>query len=420
MKNVYDLRYENNFLFLLPEKNHTESNSQPLKLYRKTAVIIYLYYLDTLQTYYPYLDNIPPQIDVYLISSREEVLREVKESWASRSGRKVHYILKENRGRDVSALLVTGREIVPKYEYVCFLHDKKEHCAERKEDTQFWVENLWRNQVGSSDYINHILDTFEKNKDLGILAPPEPVGKHFNTWYGYGWYHSFEITRELAKRLQLKADIRWDKPPITFGTVLWFRTCSLRKLFEAEWQYSDFNDEKLQRGHYLSYAIERIFAYVAQDAGYSTGIAMTPSYGEKQINFLQYSTHLIFQEMDSFFPINNLGDLECFQRNKGKVIEFARRNKEVYLYGAGKMGRLCSALLRAENILPLGFLVSKESEVTRIECLPVVPVDQLEDIQDMAVIITVYQREVQEEIAELLERYGCHMYIKLWAERKEW
>lgn len=96
------------------------------------------------------------------------------------------------------------------------------------------------------------------------------------------------------------------------------------------------------------------------------------------------------------------------------MIEFAQRNTKVYLYGAGKMGRLCSALLRAENILPMGYLVSEDSEVTMMECLPVTAVEKLGDMQNTAVIITVYQREVQSEIAALLEKKGCRNYINLW------
>lgn len=38
-----------------------------------TAVIMYLYYEDTLENYFAYLNNIPPEIDVYVYSSKSSV-----------------------------------------------------------------------------------------------------------------------------------------------------------------------------------------------------------------------------------------------------------------------------------------------------------------------------------------------------------
>lgn len=414
MKNVYDIRYEKKLVYVLPGGNDSVLEKSIGAVHAETAVIIYLYYTDTLAEYYGYIGAIPEGIDVYIISSRGDVLEEMRRFMAALGRGNVRYAMKENRGRDVSALLVAGRDIVGRYKYVCFLHDKKEHGEDWKADTRFWIENLWGNQIGGTGYINGILELFEGHGELGILAPPEPVGEHFNTWHGYGWYNSFDITRSMAGRLGLDADIRPDRPPITFGTVLWFRSVALRKLFEAGWAYSDFDDEKLCAGDYVSYAVERIFAYVAQDAGYNTGTVMCTSYAARQMNFLQHSTCRIFREMDRYFPVNTLSDLECYMGNKGKVIEFARRNGRICLYGAGRMGRLCAAMLRQEGIEPVACMVSCSTEKEMLDGIPVVVADTLAGWQDMAVIITVYDTKMQEEIAASLEANGCYNYIRFW------
>lgn len=414
MKNVYDIRYENDLTFVLSKETCAVESLSWDAIYKKTAIIIYLYYLDTLPIYYEYIRGIPRAIDVYVVSSRERVLEETRERVNACPEKKIHYILKENRGRDVSALLVTGREIVARYEYVCFLHDKKEHSADRKKDTQLWIRNLWENQIGGPAYIRNVLALFEGKAELGILAPPEPIGKNFSTWYGYGWGDSFEVTRRLVRKLGLNTNINLNKPPITLGTVLWFRRDALKKLFDAGWRHSDFDDEKLNSENYLSYGIERVFAYVAQDAGYHTATVMTSAYAETQLNFLQYTTSQLFSEIDLFFPINNIGGLERYKRNKGKMIDYAKRNKEIYLYGAGKMGRLCAALLRAENIRPKAYLVSGSDGAGEVECIPVIAADKQEGMNDMAVIITVCERKAQEEIAGILKKKGCRNYIKFW------
>lgn len=410
MKNVYDIRYENNLIYVLssaPEALWQE-------IYSDTLIIVYLYYLDTLSVYLHYLDGIPEAIHVCLVSSRKEVLREVRRHMEASGRKNIRYILKENRGRDVSALLVTCADLIKDYEYVCFLHDKKERSAEVKRDTELWIKNLWGNTVGSAGYISRVLQLFLENPSLGVLAPPEPVGDHFCTWYGYGWHDSFGITEELVEKLCLDTDIRQDKPPVTIGTALWFRRDALQKLFDHGWEYSDFDDEGLRRQDYLSYGIERIFPYVAQDAGYDTGTVMTEAYAAIQTNYLQHAANLIFKEAETFFPVNNLADLERYRSNKSSVIEFAERNREVYLYGAGTMGQFCLSLLRKENIQPEGFVVSKGGGVSMVDCIPVIELDRLEHLPGRAVVITVYTLEVQDEIAKMLEERGCRNYIRMW------
>lgn len=413
MKNVYDIRYEKNLTFILPEKSYV-SQKVTSEVYKKTAVIMYLYYIDTLATYYRYIENIPECIDTYIISSRKEVLEEVKKHIEMLHKREPGYILKENRGRDISALLVTGREIVSKYEYVCFLHDKKEHYERLKSDNLLWIENLWGNQIGSPDYINGILELFQNNAALGVIAPPEPIGQHFNTWYGFGWYKSFEITKYIAEKLQLNADIRPDKPPVTFGTALWFRSRALKRLFDAGWRYTDFHDGDLSNDHYLSYAIERIFAYVAQDAGYDTGTSMTISYAEKQTAYLQYTTNMIMQEAQRYFPVNNVETLHIFKKNRKRILEFARNNEKIFLYGAGTMGRFCLSVLRSEDFSPVAYIVSEDSGFSVRDGISVLLADEMDWSQDMAVIITVYDPEFQKKIADKLEHMKCSKYIKFW------
>ncbi len=414
MKNVYDIRYEKNLTYILPEKAYADSEMLSAKVYLQTAIIIYLYYTDTLSIYYRYFDNISEDIAIYVISSREDVLTEVQ-AYAGRINRKnMFYILKENRGRDVSALLIAGRDIVQRYRYVCFLHDKKEHHPQEKADIDLWIANLWGNQIGSSDYIDEILRIFEGKGRVGILAPPEPIGDHCITWYGYGWHESYGITKQIAERMALHSDIRPDKPPITFGTVLWFRTAALEKLFKMDWSYSDFEDGRLQDANYLSYGLERIFAYVAQDAGYETGTVMTVSYAEKQTSYLQYAINKLMRAKDDFFPITEIDKLHRYTKNREKVMEFAKASKRLYLYGAGQMGRFCLSALRQAGISPVGFMVSKGERGSILCGIPVISVDELEEVQDVAVIITVERPEAQEEMMSHLERRGIGNYIRFW------
>ncbi len=414
MKNVYDIRFEKNLYYILPLKADGISELPYGIAYSHAAIILYLYYTDTVENYYSYIDDIPSGIDIYIISSRQDVLWQVKKHKAESGGKCKEYLLKENAGRDVSALLVTAKEIVRRYKYVCFLHDKKAHSQEMEKDTKLWIENLWGNLIGSAHYINSILELFEKDEKLGVIAPPDPIGDNFYTSLGYGWHGSFEITSKIADKLNLNADLTAVRPPITIGTALWFRYDALRKLFDADWQYSDFDDSQLKDTNYLSYGLERIFAYVAQDAGYDTATVMTVPYAQKHVNYQQYTISMIFSEARHFFPIPTLAGIECYKRNSVKMLEFARRNKKFFLYGIGDMGRFCYNLLARENLLPAGFIVSTMSVESFFGKLPIYSIDELEENKNIAIIITVaHSKDKQEIIRRLIDR-KFNNYMEFW------
>ena len=416
MKNVYDIRYEKCLSFIFPTKCHYNISCTSMARYRQSVILLYLYYEDTLSEYFQYLDDIPDDIHVCIISSRQRVLDAVKEHSHKNHKKNIEFILKKNLGRDVSALLIIGSKIIKKYKYVCFIHDKKEHKPTFKKETKLWIENLWGNLIGSRSYIDLVLGLLEENESLGILSPPDPIGDHFCTWYGFGWHDSYEITRKIAKQLHLKTDISLDKPPITIGTALWFKTTALKKLFEAGWEYKDFDDHRLDDSNYLSYGIERIFAYVAQDAGFDTGEVMTIEYAQKQNNYLRHATNKIFAEMMPFYPLPTVTAIEDCKRNVPRLIEFVKRHKRVYLYGAGNMGRFCLSLLRREGLEAEGFIVSSHPELEMIDALPVISIENMDllDDPDLGVVVTVAGQEMKIQIIGKLHEKKISNYIEFW------
>ena len=83
----------------------TERNIESVK----AAVLVHLYYEEQVDFYYSYLEKIPCFVDVVIISSKESIL----EYFVSDRFLKVK---KENRGRDISALLVAAKDFVFQYE----------------------------------------------------------------------------------------------------------------------------------------------------------------------------------------------------------------------------------------------------------------------------------------------------------------
>ena len=120
VQNIYDIRKERNLYFILPEKIQTDN----ARMNHSCAVIMFLYYSKDLSKYLTYIDNIIPAIDTYIVSNNIDVYVDILQ-YIERSQRHIQLIKSKNRGRDVSALLVACKDVLQKYEYVCFVHDKK-------------------------------------------------------------------------------------------------------------------------------------------------------------------------------------------------------------------------------------------------------------------------------------------------------
>ena len=110
MENVWNIRKNKELYYILPEKEIAASGIN----YVDVAIIAYVYYENTVRKYLEYLNIIPDEMAIYLISSNENVLKEL--ALFAQNKKNALVIKKINRGRDVSALVITGNEIFQKCE----------------------------------------------------------------------------------------------------------------------------------------------------------------------------------------------------------------------------------------------------------------------------------------------------------------
>lgn len=79
-----------------------------------------------------------------------------------------------------------------------------------------------------------------------------------------------------------------------FGSVFWFRVKALAPLFDHGWKHEDFPPEPLPQDGTISHAIERIYPFVAQGAGYYPAQAMSADYAVARCDSMQaYASGLI-------------------------------------------------------------------------------------------------------------------------------
>lgn len=397
MKNTSNMKRNKKQVIILPSKINI---GQVEKC--QAAVFIHLYYLDSLKIYLDYIDKIPDWIDIYFTYS-DKVTKDAIINNINKKKKNIYFIEKKNRGRDISALLVSFRKEILKYEVICFMHDKKEKMLFFKDEIKQWTYNLWENMLGSTNYITNVLYTLQKNKELGLLAPPATLGKRITHAYKNQWWKNYDNTVRLAERLNLKADIDLDNSPVTLGTVFWAKTDALKKLFEKEWRYEDFEEEPLPDDGTLSHAVERIFAYVCQDAGYSTGVVLTNTFASEYIENVLDALGISMRLLDEKLGIDYIFEIEKYHLEQKRVRDFFTGKKSVYIYGAGKYGISCLKLLNDMTLRPAGFIVTrKDKEQGYLMNFRIFDINETEFEEEDGVIIAV-NCQYREEILKLLK-----------------
>ena len=374
---------------------------------KQAAVFIHLHYRDTLNKYFAYMEHIPESVPVYISSSDKWVEDEVKKFFAGQK-RKITVIHKENRGRDITALLVAFREIMLQYEFVCFVHDKKEKNERDKKDIMLWVDNLWGNLLGKegTGYFSEVLALFEENKSLGLLVPPEPIGDAFKS--NNAWSEAnVSQTRKLAEEIDIHADIEpeIERQPIALGTCFWARIDAIRKILVKNWRYEDFDDEPLPESG-KSYGVERIFGYLAEDAGYCAYTVMNREYAAIYISFLTECRRKTCPIIENRYAVSNL----CGVNYLRESAEYAAKHKIFYIYGAGKLGMGVYRYLTDRGYSPKNFLVTQINQDYSQVPVPVIDIEHFIYEEGTGVIIAV-SIQTSPVIVDILEKRGIKDYF---------
>ena len=192
----------------------------------------------------------------------------------------IRFVLVQNRGRDISALLVGFREQIKQYDYFCFIHDKKHHKGSINTVAAAYDTLIWDSMLGSRDIADEIISILDRNPLIGILSPFPPYWGEYEGIISNYWTICYENTKVLAGRLNISADIDRNFSPSALGNAFWCRRSAIAKVLDHPWDYNDFDPEPLAVDGTLSHSIERIYPYAAFDSGYLTASVIP----EKHIN----------------------------------------------------------------------------------------------------------------------------------------
>ncbi len=267
--------------YILPDQVKLPDDKPDLK----AALFLHIYYPDQIDYCLRYAKNTPDYMDFFISTDSKEKVRAIKKVFSALSDRKIEVILIENRGRDVSALLVGFKPYLKDYDVVCTAHDKKTSYWKPLIVGESYSYHCFENVLGSREYIENILKTFKDNPRLGLLTPPTPNFGPWSSLPGNEWLLNFDAVENYAREMGITVPMSNDSPPIApLGTIFWFRTKALSLLFDRNYTYEDFPVEPTRvTDGTIMHLIERIYPFAAQQVGFYSAWVMTTSYCQLEI-----------------------------------------------------------------------------------------------------------------------------------------
>lgn len=273
--------------------------------------LVYIDYINSIEYILESIKEISVQFQVNIISDNQKCLIQYRK-------KKCNYnvIYVNNR---IEPLIKYAH-----YDYMCVLHDVDMSSDQKSSyiGKSFYF-NIWENMVKDRRHVLGILEQFSKEKRLGFLTSPQPnFGNCFGN-YGRKWNESFREVFLIIERLKLNCQLSEDIPPFCVVNNFWIRGKILKKL-----KYIEMKDYI-----YLPY----LWIYLAQDAGYYSGIVESPEYASmNEVNLEYYLRETVsdiwkyWGRFDSFFEFREKLHLLAAQN-------YCKSYSKVLIYGAGKM-----------------------------------------------------------------------------------
>ena len=255
----------------------------------KIALVLHIYFSDLALYCRKYAESMPEGTDVYITVPDKQKLEEVKKAFENFPYH-TEYRITGNRGRDVAPFVVGCKDVIDKYDLICKMHDKKVFHVHPMSLGHSWSYKCFECLLRDKTSVNNIIALFQKYPYLGMVCPPVPNHGPYYPITGKGeWGSNYSVVKKLAEELRLHVDISSEKEPVApLGSMFWARAEALKPLFAHDWQYEEIPEEPLADDATILHAIERIYPFCVQEAGYYTAWVMTDHYARIELDNLEY------------------------------------------------------------------------------------------------------------------------------------
>ena len=268
------------------------------------GVFIHAFYAGMMPEFWSLIERLPENFRLYITTATDENRRLI-EAFLDQKGlgaeRRDVRVVEYNRGRDMSSLFITFRDVIleDRHELCLRLHSKRTPQVDRQVGESFKA-HLFDNLVHSNGYVRNLYDMIEAQPDLGLIMPPT-IHVGFGT-LGHAWFNNRDAVVRLAREMGLNVPFDSHTPLAPYGTMFWFRSRALRRMFEWPWRWEQYNPEPMHVDGGLAHVQERLIPYVVQDAGYRVVSIMNRRAAARNYAKLEYK----LQRLASQLPTGNV------------------------------------------------------------------------------------------------------------------
>ena len=227
------------------------------------SIFLHAYYVDEIDKVFSYLENMPTNYRLCITTDNDKKNQEITKILKAKGIAEYRIITCRNRGRDIAPMLIEFREEFDKCKYALHIHTKK---SPHDSELRGWSDYLYQNLLGNINVVESILSIFKEHPSVGMIAPEHfyPISKSAHLDWGNNFNMCCEMLRNMG--ISIAPDSKLSFPS---GSMFWFRVEAIKPLLNLNLQYEDFHEERGQVDGTLAHAIERIFFYSCEIAGFS-------------------------------------------------------------------------------------------------------------------------------------------------------
>ncbi|MFP1631687.1 rhamnan synthesis F family protein [Zhengella sp. ZM62] len=277
------------------------------------GVFIHAFYANMMPEFWALIERLPDNFHLYITTATDEN-KVLIEAFLDEKGfpadRRDVRVVEQNRGRDMGSLFISFRDVIMenRHELCLRLHSKRTPQVARQIGESFKA-HLFDNLVYTNGYIRNLYDMIEEQPDLGLIMPPT-IHIGFGT-LGHAWFNNRDPFFSLARDMGLNVPFDSHTPLAPYGTMYWFRSKALRRMFEWRWKWEQYNPEPMHVDGGLAHVQERLIPYVVQNAGYRVVSIMNRHAAARNYAKLEYK----LQRLASQIPTANVHEQFVYLQN---------------------------------------------------------------------------------------------------------